>query len=195
MSKKEISQGAASCGEILLSPKSLHEYLSLRLIDATSIKPIAAKSPSLFQSSPASTTTKNASFTFWSKSKCLFSKDGGGDSLLSQFPSKYEPPSGSKLFCSTGGGGGTHSHFFPASNLSKFNSRLSSSSKIIQALVISKYQGAHVQVQPAMEGSPNNKGVQSMVLQKLFLFIFWDRQKELASLTWLQSHVQDFWTN
>ena len=171
------------CGEILLSPKYLHKYVSLRLVDAISIKPIAAKSPGSFQSSPASTTTKNVSFTSRSKSKFWFSKDGGGDSPLSPFPSEYESPSGSNFARYTGGGGGNRSHFFPASDSSKFNSRLSSSSKIIQALVISKYQGANVQVQPAMEGSPNNKGMQSMVLQKILLFIFWDRQKELASLT------------
>ena len=157
--------------------------MSLRLVDAISIKPIVEKSPGLFQSSPASLTTKNASFTSQSKSKFWFSKDGSGYSLLSPFPSEYEYHSGSNCACYTGGRGGTLSHFFPASDSSKFNSRLSSSSKIIQALVISKYQGAHIQVQPAMEGSPNNKGVQSMVLEKPFLSIFWDRQKELASLT------------
>ena len=192
---KEIIQGAPSCGEIILSSKSLHKYVSLRLVDAISIKPIVEKSPGLFQSSPASLTTKNASFTSQSKSKFWFSKDGSGYSLLSPFPSEYESPSGSNCACYTGGGGGTLSHFFPASDSSKFNSRLSSSAKIIQALVISKDQGTHVQLQPAMEGSPNNKGVQSMVLEKLFLSIFWDRQKELPWLTWLRSHVQDCQTN
>ena len=151
--------------------------MSLRLVDAIPIKPIATKSPGSFQSSPASPTTKNASFTSRSKSKFWFSKDGGGDSPLSPFSSEYESPSGSNFTCYTGGGGGNRSHFYPASDSSKFNSRLSSSAKIIQALVTSKDQGTHVQLQPAMEGSPNNKGMQSIVLKKLFFLIFWDSQK------------------
>ena len=118
--KKSGTQCKTIAGDIILSPKSIHDYL-LRTTSTNDnnvqSKPISAQSSYTSPPVSSSATAKNntTKYTSPSKSSFSFSKGGGGESFTSPTPtaSKHTSPSGSKFSFSKSGSGGNTSYTKP----------------------------------------------------------------------------------